>query len=81
MYFQLKDQYHLCSIINNNIKNKSTKYIKLKYLTSDEPDLFNFKVISNGKILEVELNRWLKDKEKLPSSEDIVLVQQNISKF
>ena len=73
-------------IINENrpynfMGNKCTKYIKLKYSTSDDPDLFNFKVISNGKILEVELNRWLKDKEKLPSSEDIALVQQNIAKI
>ena len=58
-------------IINENrpynfMGNKCTKYIKLKYSTSD--DQFNFKVISNGKILEEELNRWLKDKEKIPSS-------------
>ena len=71
-------------IINENrpynfMGNKCIKYIKLKYSTSDK--LFNFTVISNGKILEEELNRWLKDKEKIPSNEDITLVQQNISKI
>ena len=72
-------------IINNEEKpynfmgNKCTKYVKL--ILSDLDIDFDFKVISNSKILEEELNQWLKDKQKIPTQEDITRIQQNIEKI
>jgi hypothetical protein len=59
--------------------NKCTKYVKL--ILSDLDIDFDFKVISNSKILEEELNQWLKDKQKIPTQEDITRIQQNIEKI
>ena len=81
----------------NFMGNKCTKYVKLKYSSSDKygsmamslslnnckeedenKDEYSFKVISNSKISEEELNKWLSYKQKIPTSEEIALIQKNI---
>ena len=67
-------------IIDNNkpynfMGNRCNKYVKL--LLSDDSN-FDFKVISNSKILDDDLKRWLNDKQKIPTSEEIKQIQQNI---
>ena len=63
----------------NFMGSECNKYAKLKISTEDNE--FNFKIISNGKILEEELDKWINDKQKIPSSEDIAIVLQNITKI
>jgi len=62
----------------NFMGNKCTKYIKL--FKNDRH--FNFKVISNSPILEDELteycNSCYKEKEQLPTNDQIVDIQKNI---
>ena len=67
-------------IIDNNkpynfMGNRCYKYVKL--LLTDEHN-FDFKVISNSKILDVDLKRWLNEKQKISTSEEIQQIQQNI---
>ena len=59
--------------------NKCTKYIKL--MISDSDKLIDFTVISNSKILENELKNWKKNRQKMPTNEEILIVQQNIKKI
>ena len=70
--------------VYNFMGNRCNKYVKLKlkYVPLDKVEendgLYNFKVISNSKISEEELNRWIPDAEKIPTSEDISQIQKNI---
>ena len=59
--------------------NKCTKYIKL--MISDSDKEIEFTVISNSKILEDELKSWKKNRQKMPTIEEINHVQQNIKKI
>ena len=59
--------------------NKCTKYIKL--MISDSDKEIEFTVISNSKILEDELKSWKKNRQKMPTIEEINHVEQNINKI
>ena len=59
--------------------NKCTKYIKL--MISDSDKEIEFTVISNSKILEDELKSWKKNRQKMPTIEEINHVEENIKKI
>ena len=58
----------------NFMGNRCNKYVKLLLTELN----FDFKVISNSKILDIDLKRWLNEKQKIPTSEEIQKIQQNI---
>lgn len=62
----------------NFMGNKCNKYVKL--LLSGN-SVFDFKVISNSKILDDDLKRWINDKQKIPTSEEIKQIQEKIDEI